>query len=123
MIRQINEEQILNYKKEAERAGLVFSSSTTLYGYFVGEQLVAFSGVIIYKNKAVLKTAFVPEEHRLNGYFTALMDFTMDKVKSLGIKSIEGTCTEMSLAFFLKRGYVPIKSYKKYTKVRYEDLH
>jgi hypothetical protein len=86
MICQINFNNILPFKEEAEKAGLTFCNSAILYGYYINNQLVAFYGMIIYKNKVVFKNFFVPYNQRGNGYFKKLFHHGILIVKSLGIK-------------------------------------
>lgn len=122
MIRQIDRREIQAFKTEAEKSGLVFCESAVLYGYFLNDQLVAFSGMILYKNKAVFKNSFVPEIYRGNGYFKKLFNYRMSLVKSLGIKKVEATCTDMSINHYIKNNFKVVKEFKKYKKVSNENL-
>jgi len=122
MIRQINPKEILIFKKEAEKSGLTFCESVTLYGLFVDDQLSAFSGLIIYKNKAVFKNSFVPVAFRGKGYFKSLYNYRISLVKLLGIKKVEATCTEMSIKHYLKNNFKVVKEFKKFKKVCNENI-
>jgi hypothetical protein len=122
MIRQIERVELQRFKSEAEKSGLVFCESAVLYGYFLNNELVAFSGMILYKNKAVFKNSFVPEIHRGNGYFKKLFNYRMGIVKSLGIKKVEATCTDMSINHYIKNNFKVVKVFKKFKKVSNENL-
>jgi predicted GNAT family acetyltransferase len=122
MIRQINKEEVLPYKIEAEKASLIFCESATLYGLFVNEELAAFSGIIFYKNKAVLKNFYVPINFRGKGYFKKLFHFCVEKVKLIGLSKIEATCTDMSINYFIANNFKVIKEYKKFKKVINENI-
>lgn len=122
MIRKIDRIEIQAFKTEAEKSGLVFCESAVLYGYFLNDQLVAFSGMILYKNKAVFKNSFVPEIYRGNGYFKKLFNYRVSLIKSLGIKKVEATCTDMSINHYIKNNFKVVKVFKKYKKVSNENL-
>lgn len=120
MIKEINQTDIEKYIKEAESYGLLFSENTKLYALFIENKIVAFTGILFYKNKAIFKNHYVPKEHRGSGYFKVLLDFSIKKTKSL--KTIEATCTRMSINEYLKRGFKIVQTYRLYQKVRYENL-
>jgi N-acetylglutamate synthase-like GNAT family acetyltransferase len=122
MICQINHKDILPFKQEAEKSGLTFCQSAILYGYYLNDELVAFYGIIIFKNKAVLKNFFVPEKKRGNGYFKKLFNHGIQIIKMLGIKKVEATCTDMSINYFLQNNFKVVKIYKKYKKVINENI-
>jgi N-acetylglutamate synthase-like GNAT family acetyltransferase len=122
MIHNISIKDINKYFIEAKKSGLIFCNSTSLYGLYIENELVAFTGIIITKNKAIFKNHFVPKKYRGKGYFKILFQFSINLVKKLHIKTIEATCTKMSIHEYLKFGFKPIKQYKLYTKVRYENL-
>lgn len=117
MIKEIFE---IPYKKEAEKCGLCFCKSTTLFGLFIDNELVAYTGIIFQKNKAIFKNHYVPDQYRGKGYFKKLLDFSLEVTKDK--KIIEATCTKMSLNQYIKSGFKVIKQYKLYTKVRYENI-
>jgi GNAT superfamily N-acetyltransferase len=116
VIRQIKIVELQRFKSEAEKSGLVFCKSAVLYGYFLNNELVAFTGIILYKNKAVFKNSYVPDIYRGNGYFKKLFNYSIAIVKSLGIKKIEATCTDMSINHYIKNNFKVIKVFKKYKK-------
>lgn len=122
MIQQINKNNISQYIKEAESEGLIFCNSTILYGLFINEKLVAFAGIIIYKKKAIFKNAFVIKTKRGNGYFKELLKYRLNLIKELNIKIVEATCTKLSINAYISQGFKPIKQYKKYIKVRHENI-
>lgn len=122
MIKEISIKDINEYYSEAKKSGLTFCKSATLYGLFVGNKLVAFTGIIIMRNKAIFKNHFVPVQNRGNGFFKILLDFSIELVKSHGIKTIEATCTGMSINEYKKRGFCTIKQYKFFTRVRNENI-
>ena len=122
MIKEISIKDISEYYIDAKRSGLLFCKSTTLYGLFIENKLVAFTGLIIMSKKAIFKNHFVPIKYRGKGYFKTLFDFSIKLVNNMKIKTIEATCTKMSLPEYHKRGFENVKIYKKYTKVRYENI-
>lgn len=122
MIKEISINDIDIYKKEALKANLVFCKKTILFGLFDDNKLVAFGGILFFKNKAILKNFFVPVEHRGKSYFKMLFNFCITLCNNIGIKKLEATCTEMSINTFLKHGFKPIKKYKNLTKVIYENI-
>lgn len=122
MIKEISIKDITEHYISAKKSGLVFCKSTTMYGLFIGNQLVAFTGIIVTPKKAIFKNHFVPVKYRGKGYFQILLDFSIMIATELKIKTIEATCTEMSLPEYHKRGFLDVKKYKKYTKVKYENI-
>ena len=64
----------------------------------------------------------MPEENRGKGYFKILFDFSIKICKELNINIVEATCTNMSIKEYYKRGFIDIKKYKYYTKVKNENI-
>jgi|TARA_R110000744_G_scaffold130687_1_gene238393 predicted acetyltransferase len=118
MIKEINLTDFSNHLAEAKKSGLVFCNNTKYYGFFKEDNLFGFCGVLPYKNKWVFKNAFVLEEHRCKGYHKKMMDFRFNLAKQNKIKTIETTCTEMSLNSYIKIGFKITKQYKIYTKLK-----
>ena len=118
----INDTDVLHLKKDAEKSGLVFCKSVKLYGLFVDNKLQAFTGILLYKNKAIFKNHYVPKINRGKGYFKILLNFSIDICKKLNIKIVEATCTKMSIRAYLDKGFTIVKQYKNYTKVRHENI-
>jgi len=122
-IRRISFEDIKNYKKEAEKVGLTFCNSTVLFGLFDdNDNLLAFTGIIFKSNKAIFKNHYVPESNRGKGYFKLLFRYSICLVKGMKYKTVEATCTKMSIRHYLENGFKVIKEYKQYTKVRNENI-
>lgn len=121
-IKPIEDSLISIYIYSAEKEGLVFNKSTKLYGLFIDEELIAFTGIQFYKNKAVFKNHYVMPIYRGKGYFKQLFNYSLVVVKSKGINIIEATCTNMSIRHYLKNGFKVIKKYKNYTKVKNENI-
>lgn len=46
----------------------------------------------------------------------------MGIVKSLGIKKVEATCTDMSINHYIKNNFKVVKVFKKFKKVSNENL-
>lgn len=107
-------------KKEAEKSGLHFCKSTKIYGIFIDNELAGYAGLILKKDKAIFKNAFIFKGFRGSGLFKKLIDFRIEATKDK--KIIEATCTKMSLNEYLKRGFKIVQEYKLYTKVRHENL-
>ncbi len=122
MIKELSRSDIKDYEKDAIRSGLTFCKSTKLFGLFVNEELVAFRGIIFYKNKAVFKNSYVPVEYRGNGYFKRLYYFAIKLCLLKGIKTVEATCTSMTIGFYLSNGFEVVREYKEVTKVRNENI-
>jgi len=121
-IKKIGYADIEKYVHDAKKSGLLFCNKTTLYGLYIHDEIVAFTGIIFYKNKAIFKNHYVPIKNRGNGYFKTLLDYSIKLCFQMGIKNIEATCTKMSLSQYIKKGFTIIKQYKLYTKVRHENL-
>lgn len=122
IIKQISYNDIQHYVTDAKRSHLTFCASTILYGLIVNNEIVAFAGLIIKNNKAVFKNSYVPANQRGNGHFKKLVNYRLALCKSLNIKVMEATCTQMSIKYFLENGFKIVKEYKNYKKVRYENI-
>jgi N-acetylglutamate synthase-like GNAT family acetyltransferase len=122
MIKKIIISEIDKYLPYAKKNGLIFCNKTTLYGLYVNNEIVAFTGIIFYKNKAIFKNHYVPIKNRGNGYFKTLLEYSINLCSEMKINVIEATCTKMSIKEYLKRGFQITKQYKLYTKVRYENI-
>jgi len=122
MIKEISLNDISEYYTEAKKSGLVFCKSSSLYGLFVENKLVAFTGIILTPKKAIFKNHFVPKENRGKGYFKILFEFSVKLSKELSIKTIEATCTKMSINHYMNNGFKIVKEYKCYKKVRRENI-
>lgn len=122
IIKPIDISLISLYIYSAKKEGLVFSKSTKLYGLFMDDNLIAFTGIQFYKNKAVFKNHYVSPLHRGKGYFKQLFNYSLVAVKSKGINTVEATCTNMSIKHYLNNGFRVIKEYKNYTKVKNENI-
>ena len=120
MIKQISEQEVLDFV--TDKRDLAFSSSTTYFGLYLNEVLVGVTGIVFMKSKVIFKNHYIPAELRGRGYFKTLLSWSMNYVLvAQDYKVIEATCTKMSIREYLKKGFTPIKHYKNYIKVRYEN--
>lgn len=101
-----------------EMRDFCYTDKTSYFKLMVDNQVIGFTGFIVYKNKLVFKNSFIHPDHRRKGYFAQIQDFRIDKARKVGVKFIEATCTKMSLPDYIKRGASVLKEYKLYTKVR-----
>lgn len=123
IIKQININDVLLWKKDAEKCGLTFCPKTLLFGAFENEKIVGFTGILFYSNKAVFKNHYVPVENRGNGIFRVMFDFSLSYVLNKNIKVVEANCTKMSVKQYLKRGFKIIKEYSSgFVKVRHNNI-
>jgi GNAT superfamily N-acetyltransferase len=123
MIRKVTLNDLLPYKIDAEKAGLCFAKNTLYFAYVASPNIISgFVGVLMYRNKAVIKNIYVLPEVRGNGIFKQLLNFIILDLNRQNIFNIEATCTKMSIREFERRGFKSIKQYKHYTKVRLEVL-
>ncbi len=118
MITKVDLNTLSDYIPLAKRSNLVFCDNTDYYAMYRENEIVAFCGVLKYKNKWVFKNEFTLEEHRGNGYHKQLMNFRIRMAKELGVKRIEATCTKMSINNYIKYGFKVIHEYKNYKKLR-----
>ena len=118
MIEKVLFWQIAHLLPEAKKTGLTFCNSTEYYAFYHDANIVAITGLVWYKNKAVFKNSFVLPKHRGYGIYRTMFDFRLQLAKSRNIRTIEATCTKMSLKLWLDKGAVLIKQYKLYSKVQ-----
>ena len=118
MIRLIDKKEIEEIKNIA--LGLSFNNSTNIYlGYYLNNILVGFCGLMIYKNKAILKNGFVLKEYRNKGIYSELNKKRFDYIKTLNINIIESNVNAKSISYHLRNGAKIIKEYKCCKKIRY----
>lgn len=123
MIRIINKEDIEPIKKEALLAGLIFNKSTNIYwGYFLDDKLIGFCGLMIKKNKVILKNGFVLKSYRNKGIYTKLNEQRNKYINTLNINIIESNVTDKSINYHLKNGAIIIKEFKSCKTIQYNKL-
>ena len=108
------------FHKEGRKCNLIFHKNTNYLGLYDNSNLIAISGYVILKSKAVLRSSFVLPEHRGRGLYNNMVNYRINILKEKQIKIVEMTCTNMSINYHLKRGASIIKKYKKYTKIQYK---
>lgn len=113
-ITRINPDEILQYRKECERANLTFGGHTEYIGIKKGCTVIAFTGWKEYKNKIVFKNGYIPPQHRGQGYWKSMIwaKFMIAIVKK---KKVEAVCTPYSLKYFLELGAEVIKEHNNNT--------
>jgi GNAT superfamily N-acetyltransferase len=109
-------------KKEMAKVNLCFANKTEYYGFYEDENLVGTAGLLFYPQKAIFKNLYVLLEHRGKGIFKALLDHCIKIAIDKKIQMGEATCTELSIKEFRKRGFEDIKQFKKFIKVRNDNL-
>jgi len=116
-IRYFDTEQ---YHKDGKRHNLIFNENTNYIGYFKGKELCGFAGYDVLTNKSILKCSYVLPKFRSLGIYKLLTKYRIDFLKEKNIKTIQATCTKMSINYHLKNGAKIIKQYKNYTKIQYD---
>jgi len=110
-----------NIITQSKKEKLVFCKNTSLYSFNDKGMFIGFTGILYKKDKAIFKNHYVLPEHRKNGYFKIMLHFSIDTSKDK--QFFEATCTPLSINYYLRLGFVPIKYYKnKCVKVIYENI-
>lgn len=123
MIKIINKEDITPIKREAILSRLTFNNSTNIYwGYFINDNIVAFCGLMLKKNKAILKNGFTLKHYRNQGIYSKLNKARFDYIKTLNISIIESNVTDKSINYHLKNGAIIIKEYKCCKTIQYNKI-
>lgn len=122
MIREIKYSEIEKYSHICKKEYLVFCKKTKYFGYYQDECLLGFTGILLYKNKCIFKNHYVFKPFRNRGIFRKLFDFSIDYAIKSKIMTVEATCTNSSIKLYLENNFTIIKTYKKYKKVRYENI-
>jgi GNAT superfamily N-acetyltransferase len=120
VIRPTTELEIAPYKKQASAEKIRFTPKTELFVIEDDKGTVyGFSGIDFQGSRAVFKNAYVMPEYRGNGIWRELFNYRY-AVASMrkGIKTVEATCTPMSINLYLRLGAQVITEYKELTKVR-----
>jgi predicted acetyltransferase len=118
-IRLITLESVKPYILETKKEGMAgYSRFAAYYGAFEGDELVGFTSIQKFGNKAKFNNHYIFPQHRGKGYFKQLLDFSLDKVKSLGFTEVVAACTKMSIKEYLKRGATVEKEFKICTNVK-----
>ena len=117
MIKRISFSEIQPFLKETRKIGLHFCNLTEYYGFYEKEQLLGFTGILWYSNKAVFKNHYVLPLHRKKGIFNEMFCFSLELVKKDGIKLIEANCSESSIPQYLKFNGKITKKFVRWTKI------
>jgi len=121
MITPISFLDLKPFLDQAKKEMLTFCDNVEYFGYYNEDKIVAFCGIrYVGSKKAIVKNYFVVKEHRGKGYFKILFEYSLSFTQG---KTIEATCTPMSINLFLKKGFKVIKEYKNGCKtVWYENI-
>jgi len=125
VIKSININEYQDYINLSKKEGLMFCGNTKLFGLFIDNKIVGFTGVLFVKNKVIFKNHFVLHEYRGMGYFKYLLEFSIKLIQNMGYKTIEANCTPMSIKEYIKRGFDVVKIYRngiKKVRKRYENI-
>jgi hypothetical protein len=122
MIKWIDKKEIEPYINQAKKEKLFFNTHTEYHGYYIDDKLVAFCGIMYFRNKAVLKNDYVFPEYRSRGICTEMIDYRLKLLKEKGYKIIEANCTKDALSIHIKAGAKVVREYKICTLVRYENI-
>lgn len=105
-------------EKLADSLGKTKTTSFYILRNAEGETL-GFCGIQFYSHKAIFKNDYVLPQYRKNGLWRVMFDYREWIVRSKpSIKTIEATCTDMSLNLYLRRGAVIVQKLNTLTKVR-----
>jgi predicted GNAT family acetyltransferase len=119
IISAINLELIQPYISQTKREGMAgYSNKAEYYGAFINNDLIGFTSIQYYNKKAKFNNHYIFKEHRGNGYFKELLDFSINTVKANGCTEVIASCTNMSLNEYLKRGAIIEKEYKICTNIK-----
>jgi len=82
-------------------------------------ETLGFCGIQFYSTKAIFKNDYVVPKFRKNGLWNVMYDYREWVVRTKPmIKTIEATCTDMSLNLYLRKGAVIVQRLSTLTKVR-----
>lgn len=119
IISAINLELIQPYIAQTKREGMAgYSSKAEYYGAFVENKLVGFTSIQYYGKKAKFNNHYIFKEHRGNGYFKELLEFSIWKAQLNGCTEVIAACTKMSIREYLKWGAVIEREYKICTNIK-----
>lgn len=116
--KRINYIELDQYIALAKKGGLEFCNKTEYYGLYDNNKMVAFAGILKYQNKWVFKNAYTIEHYRGLGYHKQFLAYRLNLAKINNIKTIEATCTKMSINNYIKYGFEVVNEYKHYKKLR-----
>ena len=122
LIKEISYEDTFDFHNLGKKDGLIFKEDISYIGYYENDILIGIAGYEEKNKKAILRCTYVLRDYRGKGIYGELVRYRLDILKSKGFNVVESTCTEKSLYYHLRRGAKIIKSYKKYTKIKYENL-
>ena len=101
----------------AKKEGLGFCKNTVLYGCFLDNEIIGFTGILWFKNKAVFKNHFVLPKYRRNKIFTKMLIFCIDIVKIRQVKLIEANCFASSISAYLALGGKIVKTFNNCKRI------
>ena len=83
-----------------------------------GDELLGFSGYENTKSSFILKRSYVFKKYRRFNIYKKMLDLRIEKAKTMNVKIITATTTQMSKGEFIKRGFFTLKQYKQYQTYR-----
>ena len=120
-IEKINSSELEPLKSYLQKY-IFINNSTDHYVIRKEGKIIALTGIMWKHKKAIFKNHFVYPEHRRNGYYKRLLDYSIELCKKKNIGIIEANCTPMSVNRYLQLGAKIIKKFKMsgVVKVRLE---
>lgn len=120
-LRETSPESIPEIVRRARREGLLMAGTETLYGAYIGGELVGICGLKINGRRALMKSSYVEPEHRSRGVFREMIRRRLREALASGASVAEANCLPASLRTYLGLGFAEVQRYKNgVTKVRRE---
>lgn len=100
--------------KDAKKASLVFSDSTIYFEAIRWEDNAGL-GFCGYQAKGciyIMKNDYIIPKYRNKGYGQAMLERRINMARIMGFMKARATCTNMSLGYYIKKGFMIVKTYK-----------
>lgn len=85
------------------------------------KKVIGFAAVKETAKHLMFTYSYVIPEWRRKGVYKATVAARMEWAKANGYKTIKADCTEFSLPYLLKLGFVKIQEFKGWTKVEHNE--
>lgn len=122
-IKKVKLNDILPYKKDAVKEGILFTDKADYYAIYDDNMLMGFSAIKYTVNKAILKCEYVLPKYRNKGLLMCMIKDNLLVLKRNGILTAEANCTKMSINAHLKSGAKVVRVFKNgITQIRYENI-
>ena len=111
-------------KETAKREGILFGKKTDMWLVSLNDVTIGCMGILLMKNKAVLKCDFIYPQYRGNRHLDDMIKYRLNLLRNYPfIQSVTANCTPLAVKAHIRNGASLTQKFKNgITKVTYENI-